>query len=468
MKSAYLFSEVAGFLIMLSIYPDKYRFAEETELQYIEWMFLRNKRLIKYAVIIIIAFIVSITGADFASEDRTFDFFSIIILLRLLITFLALVILYAFNQENSLKAQRILFADIFFVIILYTVDNYISFRDINNVLSPAVQMFSLSLFMLIPFLSFLHKAIIGGAFIAGLAVCILNLELVNSAETMVFVVLTFIVEMLVSFRLELLFRANFKAHLDDRKYAAELRESKQELEEALASEREVIKQNLNFIDMISHEYRTPLSIITTSVDSIETLPVVDKSEKLARSIQTIRNASRRLLSIYDSSLHEKRINLSGVMPYKKSTELLSIVETAVEFTRTTYPAHQILIDDNIRPDATIVADNELLTTAIINVIDNACKYSDPSRVDVGLRQEDSVYSIKVVDTGFGIDASEIDVVFEKYFRSGMTKQKPGAGVGLYLVKKIIELHGGSVAITSRRNVGTTVTISIPFSKKAYE
>jgi signal transduction histidine kinase len=453
---------------MLNICSVEYRFTREAELQYIEWMFPQNKKLISYAVLIIIAFIVLITGADFFSGDRTFEFFSVITLLRVSIICLALVILYAFSQKNALKAQNILFVDILLVVILYTVDNYISFRDINNILSPAVQMFSLYLFMLIPFLSFLHKLIIGGAFIGGLAVCILNLELANSTETMGFVVLTFIVEILVSYRLDLLFRAKFKAFLEDKKHAAELRESKQELEEALASEREVIKQNLNFIDMISHEYRTPLSIITTSIDSIETLPVVSDSERLKQYVQTIRNASRRLLSIYESSLHEKRINLSGVMPYKKTVELLSIVEMAVEFTRSIYPAHQIFIDDNIRPGAAVVADSELLTTAIINIIDNACKYSHPSRVDVALLQEGSAYIVRIIDAGFGIDGSDIDAVFEKYFRSGMTKQKPGAGVGLYLVKKIIELHNGSIEITSRRNVGTTVMFSIPFSKEEHE
>lgn len=449
---------------MFKIFPAQYSFTPVLEAEYLDWMFPRNKRLINCAVIIILAFIVFITGADFLSEDRTFGLFSVITLLRIIMFSLVLIVLYAFNHKEPIRAQYILFLDIFLIVIIYTIDNYISFRDINNILSPGVQMFSLYLFMLIPFLSFVQKVIIGGVFVCGLGVCTLNLQLVNSTETMYFVSFLFIAEMLVCYRLELLFRGKFKALVDDKKHTYELKISKQELEVALIAEREVIKQNLNFIDMISHEYRTPLSIISTSIDSLETKPIASDPKKVSHYVGVIRRASERLLSIYESSLHEKRINLSGIMPYKKSVEILSVVEVAVEFTRSIYPAHQVLIRDIIRPDSTVFADNELLTTAIINVIENACKYSSPSRVEVSIEKVESRCVIKITDKGIGIDSSELEVVFEKYYRSGLTKQKPGAGVGLYLVKKIIELHSGSVEIISRRKEGTTVVISIPFSE----
>jgi hypothetical protein len=88
---------------MFNDYPPQCRFTKETELQYIEWLFPQNKKFISYAVVIIIAFIVLITGADFFSDDRTFDFFSGIRLLQAATTSLALVILYAFSQKNALK-----------------------------------------------------------------------------------------------------------------------------------------------------------------------------------------------------------------------------------------------------------------------------------------------------------------------------------------------------------------------------
>ena len=83
---------------------------------------------------------------------------------------------------------------------------------------------------------------------------------------------------------------------------------------------------------------------------------------------------------------------------------------------------------------------------------------------VSLIQKGSDCLITITDSGYGIVQAEIGLIFEKYYRSGMTKEKPGAGVGLYLVKKIIELHGGSIGINSKRDYGTTVLISIPLSK----
>jgi signal transduction histidine kinase len=113
----------------------------------------------------------------------------------------------------------------------------------------------------------------------------------------------------------------------------------------------------------------------------------------------------------------------------------------------------------------IMADRILIAVVIANLIDNALKYSpSESAVDISLEKSGAQAILEVADRGSGIRAAEKEDVFGKYFRSTRNKPVPGAGLGLYLVKRITEMHGGSISIEDRPGGGCIFRVSFPIGE----
>jgi len=273
---------------------------------------------------------------------------------------------------------------------------------------------------------------------------------------------------------------NLNTHLEDKveERTSALKESEEEYKAmyvhaeaerkrakvALKSERDAIRQNLNFIDMISHEYRTPVSVLSSSIEIIHKKCDRIEYHDLDDQLRKMRISIKRLIDIFDSSLGKERVDNHAPQLHIENRNLSQIIKAAIELARTVYTHHQIQadLDDGIQ----IMGDEKLLITVFSNILDNACKYSEPEepvliRVNPG---QDHV-EIITIDSGMGIDEDETHMVFEKYFRSQRTGVKQGAGVGLFLVEKIIELHKGSIKLTSQRNIGTQMSVCLPMEKK---
>ena len=243
---------------------------------------------------------------------------------------------------------------------------------------------------------------------------------------------------------------------------AELVEENKRTESALVAEREAVKNNLNFIDMISHEYRTPLSVITSSLDLLRNDLDHDRNEATQAILGRMSVSAARLLGLFELALNEKRIRASNVVLSPTKIDLVDeVINVAADFTRHIYRDHHIVVDDSKWYDTPLSMDRDLMVTAFSNILDNACKYSEPSRVTILLKTQSDAASIEVSDAGVGVPERDLEHVFEKYYRSESTGNKPGAGVGLYLIKKIVELHQGHVSLTSKQFDGTTVRVHLP-------
>ena len=233
-------------------------------------------------------------------------------------------------------------------------------------------------------------------------------------------------------------------------------------EKALDAELEAIQQNLNFVDMISHEYRTPLSAINGCIDILEDTFPSGQHPDIDGVIYKMRISSTRLLNLFESALNEKRINGANIVLLSHSVDFIGdVVEVAADFVRHIYRDHHLVIDDSHWQEVTVEVDPKLMITALTNILSNACKYSDPSEVVLSLDSSPQQIKIMVKDNGGGIAKNELERVVEKYYRSQSTITRPGAGVGLYLTKKIIALHHGTLLIQSRLHQGTEVTICLP-------
>ena len=226
--------------------------------------------------------------------------------------------------------------------------------------------------------------------------------------------------------------------------SAEIRrreQAEEELRLALAMERKVLAEQRDFVAMVSHEFRTPLAIIGTSAQQLGRNLDAPAEKSLARC-NNIRDASLRLLSLVDQYLTEDRIREPRAGLHDDDCDLramLAELQSAFEPGRIRWVFHT--------PAASLRSDAGLLQIALRNLLANADRHApDGGVVDVAVRGDGQALCIDVSNPGTRIPAPERERLFQKYYRGGNARSKPGAGLGLYLVSGIAVRLGGSVVL----------------------
>lgn len=219
----------------------------------------------------------------------------------------------------------------------------------------------------------------------------------------------------------------------------------------------------NFIANASHELRTPLTVITGQLEVI--LMKARTSEEYKKTLAQVLNdvkdlnaLSNKLLMLAQTSSDRAKMNFTRIRIddalWKAQHEAMGRNET-----------YSINIDfgEGIDDDSKLsVAGNELLIkTALINLMDNACKYSEKHHVDVILDARDRHLFIKFIDHGVGIDEEELKMIFAPFYRSKSVLPVAGHGIGLSLVDNIIKLHKGTIHVVSVPGQGSEFTITLP-------
>lgn len=215
-----------------------------------------------------------------------------------------------------------------------------------------------------------------------------------------------------------------------------------------------LQEQRNFLTMVSHEFRTPLGIIAASSDLIAcNLPTSDKES--AEELDRIHRASRRLGNLVEGCLADDW--LESVARSRRSGELdigTMLAELATEY--------NVLLHGAAEP-IRVDADPYLLPIAFSALLDNACKYAHtPESVTLSYLQQGETVEVTVRDDGPGIDPADVPRLFEKFYRARRTQHKPGAGLGLHLVQRIVVLHEGSVELDQTH--GTVFCVSLPVPK----
>jgi signal transduction histidine kinase len=223
-----------------------------------------------------------------------------------------------------------------------------------------------------------------------------------------------------------------------------------------------------FLSQISHELRTPLTSLTTFAhildeksDSLPKERIKAHAEVISRSARRLEMLINDLFDASDSETASFKLNLSMVdLPQV-------IADTANDFTPQIRSRDQeINVELDIPSDTKshALADPVRISQIVTNLLSNASKYSWPgSVINVFCGLEGNKYIVKVADHGDGIDRTDISRVFTPFFRvdNADVRSIPGAGLGLTIVKSIVELHDGQIYIESEKEVGTTVSFTIP-------
>jgi signal transduction histidine kinase len=218
-----------------------------------------------------------------------------------------------------------------------------------------------------------------------------------------------------------------------------------------------------FLATLAHELRTPLTSLLVAVDSLERMQVEDA--RLVRVHRLIRGQLAYLCRLVEDSLEIARF-AHGKVPLRPARlDLREVVQRAVELSQAAIDAHGIAITLALPPEpVTTHADDVRLVQAAANIITNAAKFSDwGGRVLVSLEEAERTAVIKVRDWGRGIPPPDLDRIFEPFVQGNVGDTwRGGLGVGLALVKKLIELHGGRVrAVSEGSRHGTEFVVTLP-------
>lgn len=243
---------------------------------------------------------------------------------------------------------------------------------------------------------------------------------------------------------------------------SERKKAEAELHKALAREKELGQLKSNFVSMVSHEFRTPLGVILSSAEILDSyFEQLDPAER-REHLKSIQRNTRRMAALMEEVLVLGMVE-AGKMDFQPAAlELRLFCQRLIEELQAAAEHKCPVVFEPAMVPADAFGDERLLRHIFSNLISNAIKYSSAgSPVKFEVRREGR-YAICVVrDRGVGIPPEEQGRLFQAFHRGANVRDLPGTGLGLTIVKRCVELHGGTLQVESLPGQGTTVTVSLP-------
>jgi signal transduction histidine kinase len=233
---------------------------------------------------------------------------------------------------------------------------------------------------------------------------------------------------------------------------------------AAAHEAEVLRLKADFVSNVSHELKTPLTLIRMFGETLESGLVVDEAKRKEFS-SIIRTESERLTHLIDNVLDFSKMD-AGKKAYQcEEADLVDVVRSTVEAYRFHARDMGFEIESHFSVEPIFVQiDKDAISQAIVNVLSNATKYSEAEKyIRVEVAQQGPAAKISVEDRGVGIPRESLGRIFEKFYRApgDKTRETRGTGLGLTLTKHIVEAHRGTIEVESTLGKGSIFTIRIP-------
>ena len=240
---------------------------------------------------------------------------------------------------------------------------------------------------------------------------------------------------------------------------AELENSKEELKEALATEKELGELKSRFVTMASHEFRTPLSTILTSLSLIGMYTTTEEQDKRERHILRSKEAVNNMRNMLEDFLSLGKLEEGKIEAHFSEFDIKEFCENIIDEVQNILKPGQQLIyhhDDGI----IVSLDQSLLKNIIINLLSNAIKFSpENSAITISCHVDDNSINISVKDEGMGISEEDIRHLFERFFRGKNAQNIQGTGLGLPIVAKYLQMLDGTINCTSELNKGTEFIVT---------
>ncbi|MDB9913708.1 PAS domain-containing sensor histidine kinase [Flavobacteriaceae bacterium] len=231
---------------------------------------------------------------------------------------------------------------------------------------------------------------------------------------------------------------------------------------AFRRERELNKLKTNFLSLVSHEFKTPLSGILTSIILLGKYNLAEQQEKRDKHIKIITDKVQYLNNILNDFLSLEKLE-TGNINYNLSTfKLGKVIKEVVSNANILLKEGQTIDYSDSIDEISLFQDEKIIELTLSNLINNAIKYSsENSVIAIRVRQDLEITTLEIIDDGIGIPKIDQKNIFNRYFRAENALLTEGTGIGLNISKTHIENLGGSINFESTENKGTTFTISIP-------
>jgi two-component system phosphate regulon sensor histidine kinase PhoR len=233
----------------------------------------------------------------------------------------------------------------------------------------------------------------------------------------------------------------------------------------IIQQKKISEIKTDFINNMSHEFKTPIATINLALDAISNPKVMETPTKMTQYVKMIREENIRMLAQVENVLRISQLDRSKEPIQKKPLDLNQVIQDAISHIQLILKDKSGVLKTNLKAENFHVLGNKNhMTNVVVNLLDNAVKYCDKNpKVEIETLNEDNDFLLRVKDNGIGMTPVIQKKVFDKFYRatSGDIHNVKGHGLGLAYVKKIVDLHKGQIYLESKNGIGTTFTLRIP-------
>ncbi|MBF0430338.1 MAG: hypothetical protein HQK83_03610 [Fibrobacteria bacterium] len=230
----------------------------------------------------------------------------------------------------------------------------------------------------------------------------------------------------------------------------------------IINERRIVRMKSNFLSSVTHELKSPLTSIRMFAELLELGKQVS-TQKIKKYASLIGQETQRLQGMIENILNSARFEDKQYKIAHEQVNLSELIKEVAEFQKNAFAKQNLGLMLDLEPDVFISGKHDALRSVIQNLLDNALKYSHKGMVRVTLTSNDVHHLLIVKDDGIGIPSEAIKYIFDKFYRvqDEMTRNTKGTGIGLALVKQILEHHNAKITVRSKLDVGTEFIITFP-------
>jgi len=238
----------------------------------------------------------------------------------------------------------------------------------------------------------------------------------------------------------------------------------------VTGEQEVDRAKTEFVSLASHQLRTPLSAVNWYAEMLMAGDAGELNEKQRKYMDEIYHGNQRMVELVNALLNVSRLEMATFVVEPEPTNVMTLVRSVLDELKPMVDKKYQTLTPTFSPDLPLIpADPRLLRIVFQNLLSNAVKYSaEGGKVEcaVSCKKETGRLSIRVSDNGMGIPQSQQNQIFLKLFRADNVRETDteGTGLGLYIVKSIVEHSGGTIRFESIENKGTTFFVELPLGK----
>jgi two-component system sensor histidine kinase SenX3 len=218
----------------------------------------------------------------------------------------------------------------------------------------------------------------------------------------------------------------------------------------------------DFITNISHELKTPITALSLNSDAL--LEVKNEPDQVVRFADRIKQQAGRLNDLVQEIINLSKLQDADPLDVARNVNILDVVKEAINQCETNAEARKISINLEKEDSAVVLGNRDQLVMAVHNLIENAINYSAAgTNVTIVVEVNAEIVEITVKDQGIGIAQSEIDRIFERFYRVDPARSRAtgGTGLGLSIVKHVAQNHGGEIKVWSAPGVGSTFSLRLP-------